>query len=96
MSKIITFVTGLVDPVLSYLYHLAAVAVIALAAKHGFHISIPVWWTSLGTYTGLAFLRLILKNISKSIHSGKLEAQIEAAGAQALHTVVQDILNDAK
>lgn len=90
MNKVIQHLLGLVGPAFSYLFHLAFVAVLAWVGTH-FHLSIPVIPTSLGTFFGLGFARVLLKNLGHAWHSGRMQAQAESDA----HTVIQQIIADA-
>lgn len=62
---------------ISYAAHAALVFLAAVALHFGYHVSVPVLPTALGSMTGLGALRWIVRELSRVYHLGRLEAQAE-------------------
>jgi hypothetical protein len=88
MNKVQQFFNTVLGHVASYAVHLALVAIAAVALHFGFHVSIPVIPGSLATWSVLGIARLAFSNLAKSWHSGRLQAELEADGSDAISQIL--------
>lgn len=89
IKALLAYLSG---PAFSFLLHWGATALVALGLHLGFHISVPVIPTTVTVFGALGFIRLMLQNLGKAWHSGKLLAEAEAIAASAGSQILQDLV----
>lgn len=77
--------------VLTYLLHLALVALAAFALHSGWHLSIPVLPASIVSFFGTSLGKLILRDIAAGWHGGRLAA--EQAAVDSYRADVEQMLS---
>lgn len=70
-------IASLVAAVTNYALHVALVFLAAVALHFGWHISVPVLPTALGSMTGVGVLRWLVHTLAKQYHLGRIEAEAE-------------------